>query len=77
MRVIMANLEPILKTWRKYLDDNELYKWCESIVFLLEIFESDYEFKATLADEANKFFLKNLSDDAKSDVFFFLLGKIK
>ena len=29
MRIIMANLEPILATWTKYIEDNELYKWCE------------------------------------------------
>lgn len=73
----MANLTPILETWKRYLDDNDLYKWCESIVFLLEIFSTDAEFKATLIDEANKVFLSKLSDDAKSDVFFFLLGRMK
>lgn len=73
----MANLEPILKTWKKYLDEGDLHKWCESIVFLLEIFQSDYEFKAVIVDEANKFFLDRLADAEKSDVFFFLLGKIK
>jgi hypothetical protein len=73
----MANLTPILETWERYLDDNDLYKWCESIVFLLEIFSTDFEFKATLIDEANKVFLLKLDNDAKSDVFFFLLGKMK
>jgi hypothetical protein len=73
----MANLTPILETWKRYLDDNDLYKWCESIVFLLEIFSTDFEFKATLIDEANKVFLLKLDNDAKSDVFFFLLGKMK
>ena len=73
----MANLTPILETWKRYLDDNDLYKWCESIVFLLEIFSTDAEFKATLVDEANKVFLLKLGDDAKSDVFFFLLGRMK
>ena len=73
----MANLTPILETWKRYLDDNDLYKWCESIVFLLDIFSTDAEFKATLIDEANKVFLSKLSDDAKSDVFFFLLGRMK
>ena len=73
----MANLTPILETWKRYLDDNDLYKWCESIVFLLDIFSTDAEFKATLIDEANKVFLLKLDNDAKSDVFFFLLGKMK
>jgi len=73
----MANLTPILETWKRYLDDNDFYKWCESIVFLLEIFSTDFEFKATLIDEANKVFLLKLDNDAKSDVFFFLLGKMK
>lgn len=73
----MANLTPILETWKRYLDDNDLYKWCESIVFLLEIFSTDFEFKATLIDEANKVFLLKLDNDDKSDVFFFLLGKMK
>jgi hypothetical protein len=77
MRIIMANLEPILTTWTKYIEDNELYKWCESITFLLEIFSTDMEFKVKLIEEANKFFLLKLNDDAKSDVFFFLLGKLK
>jgi hypothetical protein len=35
------------------------------------------EFKIKLIEEANKFFLVKLNDDAKSDVFFFLLGKLK
>ena len=73
----MANLTPILETWKRYLDDDDFYKWCESIVFLLEIFSTDFEFKATLIDEANKVFLLKLDNDAKSDVFFFLLGKMK
>jgi|LakMenEpi03Aug12_release.lakeMendotaPanAssembly.Ray.scaffolds.fasta_scaffold00117_124 hypothetical protein len=73
----MANLTPILETWKRYLDDNDFYKWCESIVFLLEIFSTDFEFKATLIDEANKIFLLKLDNDAKSDVFFYLLGKMR
>ena len=73
----MANLTPILTAWEKYINENELYKWCESIVFLLEIFSTDHGFKAEIIDEANKFFLLKLDNDAKSDVFFFLLGKLK
>lgn len=73
----MANLEPILAAWTKYIEENELRKWCESITFLLEIFSTDMDFKITLIEEANKFFLLKLSDQDKSDVFFFLLGKLK
>lgn len=73
----MANLEPILKTWNKYLEEDNIYKWCESINFLLEIFQSDNEFKATIIDEANKLFINKLDNDDRSDAFFYLLGKMK
>ena len=73
----MANLTPILETWTRYIEENDLYKWCESIVFLLEIFSTDAEFKGKLIGEANEFFTNKLDDDDKSDVFFFLLGKVK
>lgn len=73
----MANLEPILKAWDGYLETGDMYKWCESVIFLIEIFKSDNEFKGQLIGEANEFFTQKLNDEDKSDVFFFLLGKIK
>ena len=73
----MANLEPIREAWKQYIKENQTDKWCESIIFLMEIFDSDHEFKVSLIDEANEFFRNKLDDDGKTDVFFSLLGKIK
>ena len=77
MKIIMANLEPISKAWDGYIERGEISKWCDSLILLLEIFHSDSEFKGQLIGEANEVFTQKLNDEDKSDVFFFLLSKIK
>lgn len=73
----MANLEPILKAWDGFIEKEDISKWCDSLILLLEIFQSDSEFKGQLIGEANEIFTQKLNDDDKSDVFFFLLSKVK
>lgn len=72
----MANLEPILKAWDGFIEKGDISKWCDSLILLLEIFQSDSEFKGQLIGEANEIFTQKLNSDDKSDVFFFLLSKV-
>ena len=72
----MANLEPILKAWDGFIEKGDISKWCDSLILLLEIFQSDSEFKGQLIGEANESFTQKLNSDDKSDVFFFLLSKV-
>lgn len=75
----MTNLENILANWKRYSTEDDpnnlsVFKWCESLLLVSDLYKSDASFMADIISAAIKHFDENLSEQDKRDAFFYILG---